>query len=344
MTSNTDQAKHILALIEALDDVIVIEDGKVIKNTLSDKQITVAKNQDDTTIKTFKSDNVIVSNNQKDAQCRFKIHVPKNHHAKQPVHLFFIQESPDLKHNVEVVLAQNAKLTYNEYIYGKSSVTVDFVSQIHLDSHAELSYHSIANMDQNTLSSIHRLARVNEASLAYFKTAQMGHGNTHQDTAIDLIGARSYGEIKTVALANEKQEAIIKSLIEHSAKETEGYIEQYGVATDESFLVFEGVGKIHKGMKGSKAHQHNKGVVLNNAARLDANPLLLIDEYDVEASHGAAIGQIDVEQLYYLMSRGLSEKDAQRLIIKGYLVPLETLMKNEHMQQHFQTLLAQKTD
>ena len=330
-------------LIDQLKHVIIIQDGTIIKNTVKDDKITIRLEDNQTFIKTFESDHPIVSKNQKEATCRLHIHVPKHHQSPHPLHIFFLQKDTDLKHNISLEIEAGAFLTYNEYLHAQKDVTIDVVSQALVAHSAILEYHGIANFDHNTVSSIHRIARAHDNARVLYKTAQMGHGNTHQDTWINLLGPMAYGEIKTVALANDAQEAIIKSLIEHSAKHTEGLIEQYGVAADTSFLVFEGVGKIHKGMKQSHAHQHNKGVVLGPLARLDANPLLLIDEYDVEASHGAAIGRIDEEQLYYLMSRGLSEKDAQRLIIKGYLAPLETLMKNDDMKEHFQRLLQQKT-
>ena len=96
-------------------------------------------------------------------------------------------------------------------------------------------------------------------------------------------------------------------------------------------------------MKRSVARQQNKGIVLGVNARLDANPLLLIDEYDVEASHGAAIGKIDEEQLYYLMSRGLTHKNAQRLIISGFLSPVISLMTTKELIEDFVISVENKT-
>lgn len=344
-TDHTHQTQGpiVLKLIDKLDDVIIIQDGTILKNTVTDSQISIRLEDNQAFIERFKSDNSLVLKNQKEATCRLHIHVSKNHRVRQPLHIFFLQKTRDLKHNISLELESGAFLTYNEYLHASKAMIIDVVTQAEIGASASLEYHGIANFDRDTISSIHRMAHAKDNARILYKTAQMGQGNTHQDTWINLLGPLAYGEIKTVALTNDKQEAIIKSLIEHSAKNTEGLIEQYGVAAEQSFLAFEGIGKIHKGMKQSHAQQHNKGVVLGPEARLDANPLLLIDEYDVEASHGAAIGRIDEEQLYYLMSRGLSEKDAQRLIINGFLAPLETLMKNDDMKAHFQSLLQQKT-
>ncbi len=108
-------------------------------------------------------------------------------------------------------------------------------------------------------------------------------------------------------------------------------------------MVFEGIGKINKNMKRSIARQSNKGIVLGENSRLEANPLLLIDEYDVVASHGASIGKIDDEQLYYLMSRGLSLKVAERLIISGFLSPVLKVLSTNMLKEDFISTVETKT-
>ena len=62
--------------------------------------------------------------------------------------------------------------------------------------------------------------------------------------------------------------------------------------------------------------------MLSPKARGDANPILLIDEDDVKAGHAASVGQVNAEQVYYLMSRGISKQEAERLIIHGFLAPV----------------------
>ncbi len=336
--------KAITPLIETLDHVIIITDGVITKNTADDLPISLENSVDQTTlIKYFKSDNPIITNNQQNHVAGLSLNVKPGTQVKDPVHIVYIHTKKSASQNLLINVGANAELTLNEYIMAFDASTVDYVSQVHVGENAHLNYHGLVNLNRESLSSINRLTYAERYANLKIKTAQLGHGNTQQDTRIDLHGEHAVGEIKTVALTSKTQEAVIRSIIEHHAKKSEGLIEQYGVAADESFLMFEGIGKIHKGMSQSMAFQHNKGVVLGANARLDANPLLLIDEYDVEAGHGAAIGKIDDEQLYYLMSRGLSEKDAQRLIIHGYLHPIEPMMSNDTIKAYIEDLLKEKT-
>ena len=70
----------------------------------------------------------------------------------------------------------------------------------------------------------------------------------------------------------------------------------------------------------------------SNNSTIKVMPVLLIDEFDVSANHGCAIGKIDEEGLYYLMSRGISKKDAEMLIIKGFLSPILNGLSNEEVK------------
>ena len=85
--------------------------------------------------------------------------------------------------------------------------------------------------------------------------------------------------------------------------------------------VFNGIGYKLMAVK-SIANQESRVLMLSENARGDANPILLIDEDDVEAGHAASVGRVDPEQLYYLMSRGISQKEAERLVIHGFLDPV----------------------
>ena len=80
-----------------------------------------------------------------------------------------------------------------------------------------------------------------------------------------------------------------------------------------SSSIFNGIGKIEKGATRANAVQESRVLMLSENARGDANPILLIDEDDVTAGHAASVGRVDPFQLFYLMSRGISKTEAERL-------------------------------
>ncbi len=271
------------------------------------------------------------------------IDVPKNFNNRLSLHIFYIQEKTDLINNTLIRLNENAELNYFEYLYNMNDSKVNFVSNSIVKENAKLTYVGITNFTKTAKVSIIRNSYVYRYGNSFYSIAEVSDAFIESKTNIFLEEDYASSTVKTVAITADKQKASIKQFIEHNAPYTEGYIENYGVSNNQSTLMFEGVGKINKKMKQSIARQQNKGIVLGKNSRLDANPILLIDEYDVEASHGAAIGKIDEEQLYYLMSRGLTLKNAERLIISGFLSPIIKLLTTEELRNYFIKSVERKT-
>ena len=82
--------------------------------------------------------------------------------------------------------------------------------------------------------------------------------------------------------------------------------------------------------------------MLSTKARGDANPILLIDDNDVSAGHAASVGRVNEEQLYYLMSRGLPKKLAERLVIRGFLGPVLTSVPSISVRKRLSDMIEEK--
>ena len=150
----------------------------------------------------------------------------------------------------------------------------------------------------------------------------MNNGNQIIDNTTNLVGDRSTSELKSVVVGTNDQKINLTSKIVQYGLETDGYILKHGVMRDQSSTVFNGIGHIKHGGTKSVANQESRVLMLSKNARGDVNPILLIDEDDVEAGHAASVGRVDPEQLYYLMSRGISRHEAERLVIHGFLDPV----------------------
>ncbi len=137
-------------------------------------------------------------------------------------------------------------------------------------------------------------------------------------------------DIKSIIMMKDDSD---KELIEvyHNAKNTQSKIENY-ITSNKAKVDVDVIGKIKKGMSNSNCVQKSRGIILSNDAKIKVMPVLLIDEFDVSANHGAAIGKLNDEDLYYLMSRGISKKDAEMLIVKGFLSPILSSLSNEELK------------
>lgn len=128
----------------------------------------------------------------------------------------------------------------------------------------------------------------------------------------------------------------------HVVGKTESNTYARGVVAENARAVYRGMIKIQQGAHGSAADQNGHAMLLGNDAHADAIPGLEIDADDVVAGHGATVGQIDDEQLFYLMARGISERSARKLIIRGFFEDLFRRLKSETARQEFQRAVEAK--
>lgn len=352
--NNTDIPSDIERLIsDDLTNYIIIKDGHIIGKSLEESfnDLTILDAADLTeqeamyynseSVKSVTSDSI--KYNYEETTSGLFIKTKRNKAFEDTLHVFYIQEEGELVNNVMIVCEDNSELKYFEYFINYGETSVNHVSNAFVLENARLTYSGMSKLNKKTMASITRNAFVKRYGNASYSIAEVNDSVTESNTNILLQEEYASGTTKTVAITSNQQDASFTQLVEHKAKDTEGYIENYGVANNASTLVFEGIGKINKDMKRSIARQSNRGIVLGDKSRLDANPLLLIDEYDVEASHGAAIGKIDEEQLYYLMSRGLTLKNAERLIISGFLSPVLNKLSTDMLKEDFILTVENKT-
>ncbi|MFK5883614.1 MAG: SufD family Fe-S cluster assembly protein [Candidatus Izemoplasma sp.] len=341
-------------LTDELQNYIVIKNGHIIKRNLNHEYDNVYINDYNFAItekaEMFKmyhsqcvNENESITYNLENSNSGILIHVPKNLAFKDTLKVFYLSDQDEVVSGTTIVVEENSEFKYFEYIVNLGPAKINIFAKCIIKDNARLVYSGISKINKESSIVINRVAGVKRYGNILFSIAELNDANTISNTFIKLNDEYAVGTTKTVAITSKKQTAKFTQLVSHNAKFTEGYIENYGVSNDESKLVFEGIGKINKGMKQSIARQSNKGIVLGATSRLDANPLLLIDEYDVVASHGAAIGKIDDEQLYYLMSRGLTFKNAERLIINGFLSPVLKLLSSDELINDFVSSVANKT-
>ena len=182
-----------------------------------------------------------------------------------------------------------------------------------------MKFSAVDSLGTNIATYMNRRGYLMRDSMIDWAIGIMNDGNVIADFDSDLVGEGSHSEVKIVAISDGKQIQGIDTRVTNKAPHTIGHILQHGVILEKSTLTFNGIGHILKGAKGADAQQESRVLMLSEKSRGDANPILLIDENDVTAGHAASIGQVDPEDMYYLMSRGLDKATAERLVVRGFL-------------------------
>ena len=122
-------------------------------------------------------------------------------------------------------------------------------------------------------------------------------------------------------------------MVSHENEDTVSIMRNYGIAKGDVTLNINTNGIVKRGAKRSNVSQKSKGILLDIGSKISANPWLQIDEFDCLASHGAGIGAISEEELYYLMSRGLTRQESERIIIDGFVSPIYKEIEDEDIKE-----------
>ncbi|WP_249029800.1 SufB/SufD family protein [Tannockella kyphosi] len=157
-----------------------------------------------------------------------------------------------------------------------------------------------------------------------------------------LVEPNAQVEVRYAGMAHLENKKAVDMTMHHLAPFTSATMDNYGVVREAGTLVIDGTGRIDRGMMQSSSHQVNKILVFDKTSKAQANPYLFIDEYDVKASHGASVGKIDEEHLYYLQSRGLNRYEAMHLVVYGYFIPVMEYIENESLKEEFSSSLMEK--
>ena len=231
--------------------------------------------------------------------------------------------------NFELLVLENAHWTINvEYPNGyiNSNNTIEIEEYASL-KHNIIVYEGVNDVVMNQKINISNSGEYTSALL------DVSEKNVKFNNEINLNGeyASSYFRSAVVSIKEAKKTYEISTI--NKALNTSSKMDNYGVCRDSSKLEFIGVGTIKKGYKQSNNHQNSKIIVFDELSNASVQPLLYIDEYDVLASHSAAVGKVNDEHMYYLCSRGLTEDQARGFITRGYLLPVLNYFLDENIKE-----------
>ncbi|EFQ57108.1 Fe-S cluster assembly protein SufD [Streptococcus downei] len=279
------------------------------------------------------------------------LYVPDNLEMDQPLEGLFYQDSdsdvPFNKH-ILIIAGRNSKFSYLERFEsigsGSAKATANISVEVIAGAGSQVKFSAIDRLGQNLTTYMSRRGRLERDASIDWALGVMNEGNVIGDFDSDLIGDGSHADLKVVAASSGRQVQGIDTRVTNYGRNSVGHILQHGVILEKGTLTFNGIGHIVKGAKGADAQQESRVLMLSDKARSDANPILLIDENDVTAGHAASIGQIDPDDMYYLMSRGLKHDEAERLVILGFLGAVITEIPSKDVRDEMIAVLDSKLD
>ncbi|MEG0823096.1 MAG: SufD family Fe-S cluster assembly protein [Erysipelotrichaceae bacterium] len=183
---------------------------------------------------------------------------------------------------------------------------------------------SAANINIDHTINVYKDATLNAAY------AEFSSSNANYNLKVNLLGKGSNVKTSSASLVGNSVHYDI--LCTHEEGHNICNNENYAVVLTNADFSIKDTGKIIKGASEAKSHQTTRVLTMSKNHKSTVEPLLLIDENDVEASHATSLGQIDENQLYYLQTRGLSTQQAMGLLTTGYLLPIAKTIQDEELQ------------
>ena len=275
------------------------------------------------------------------------VYVPRNVVIEAPLQVVFLNDNPEasLFNHVLVVAEESSAVTYVEtYIstFEEAKGQVNVVTEVIAKDNAQVTFGAVDNLAKGFTAYVSRRGHALRDAKIDWALGLMTNSDTIYENTTNLIGDNSTSDFKMVTVGSGNQKLNFTTLIRQWGKNSDGQILKHGVMKDAAQSIFNGIGHIMRGGTKANAEQESRVLMLSEKARGDANPILLIDEDDVTAGHAASVGRVDPTQLYYLMSRGISQTEAERLVIHGFLAPVVTNLPIEGVKKQLTEVIERK--
>ncbi len=224
-----------------------------------------------------------------------------------------------------IIADEGAQLHYVEGCTAPIYSTDSFhsgVIEIVVKKNARVRYTTIQNWSVNVYNLVTQRALVYEGGTMEWVDANLGSKLTMKYPSCYLLGPGAHGEILSMAFAGPGQHQDAGGKVLHFAPHTSSKITSKSISKGTGRASYRGLLKVHKGAHDVKSNVVCDALLLDDKARSDTYPYIEIDEDDVTIGHEASVSKVGEEQLFYLMSRGLSEEEATTMVVSGFIEPL----------------------
>jgi Fe-S cluster assembly protein SufB len=183
-------------------------------------------------------------------------------------------------------------------------------------------YTTIQNWSTNVYNLVTKRAVAYKDATMEWVDGNLGSKLTMKYPAIWLLGERAHGEVLSIAFANQGQHQDAGGKAVHVAPKTTSTITSKSISKNGGRASYRGLLEVAKGAEGARSKVVCDALILDEESRTDTYPYIRIDENNVDIGHEATVSKIGEEQLFYLMSRGLSEAEATAMIVSGFVEPI----------------------
>ena len=255
------------------------------------------------------------------------IYVPKGVKIEFPLQAYFRinAESMGQFERTLIIVDEGAQVHYVEGCTAPMYTTESLhsaVVEIVVKKNARCRYTTIQNWANNIYNLVTKRALAYEGALMEWIDGNLGSRLTMKYPAVYMMEPGARGEILSIAFASHGQHQDAGAKLVHCATDTSGRIISKSISKNGGRASYRGLVKVERGAERSRSNVVCDALILDPKSRSDTYPYIEVDEQNVQLGHEASVSRISEEQLFYLMSRGLSEAEASTMIVSGFIEPL----------------------
>lgn len=263
------------------------------------------------------------------------IYVPPGAQVEMPLQAYFRINSQNAGQfeRTLIVADEGSKVHYIEGcsapVYTSDSLH-SAVVEIVVGPRARVTYTTIQNWSPNVYNLVTKRAKVHEGGHMEWIDGNIGSKLTMKYPSIYLMGKGATGEVLSVAYAGEGQHQDAGAKVIHAAPDTHSKIVSKSISSAGGKTTYRGLVRVEEGAEGSSSHVQCDALILDDVSESTTFPYMEIGEQKTEVGHEATVSKVADEQLFYLMSRGLSEERAMSLIVNGFIEPVTKTLPMEY--------------
>ena len=263
------------------------------------------------------------------------IYVPKGVKVEIPLQAYFRINTENMGQFERTLIIADED-SYVHYVEGctapiyKSDSLHSAVVEIIVKKGARVRYTTIQNWSNNVYNLVTKRAVAHEGATMEWVDGNIGSKVTMKYPAIFLMGPHAKGETLSVAFAGEGQHQDAGAKMVHCAPHTSSSIVSKSVARGGGRTSYRGLVQIQEGAYGSKSTVRCDALLVDTISRSDTYPYVDVREDDVSMGHEATVSKVSEDQLFYLMSRGMTEEEAMAMIVRGFVEPIARELPMEY--------------
>ncbi|HEX7661358.1 MAG TPA: Fe-S cluster assembly protein SufB [Pseudonocardiaceae bacterium] len=212
----------------------------------------------------------------------------------------------------------------------KSDSLHSAVVEIIVKKDARVRYTTIQNWSSNVYNLVTKRAKAEQGATMEWIDGNIGSKITMKYPSVFLMGEHARGEVLSIAFAGEGQHQDTGAKMEHLAPHTSSTIVSKSVSRGGGRTSYRGLVRVHKRAHHSKSTVKCDALLVDQISRSDTYPYVDIREDEVEMGHEATVSKVSEDQLFYLMSRGLSEDEAMAMVVRGFVEPIARELPMEY--------------